>query len=67
MCLVEISRQRPQCNAISHRANVIKIADSFVCMRERERDTSKMAGLLESLLINMASSEDVLHLNCLIV
>lgn len=67
MCvrLVEISRQkRPRCNAISHRANGSEIADSSVYAR---KTLQKTGGSVESLLINMVFSEDVLHLNCLIV
>lgn len=56
--------KRARSSAISHRANSSKIADSFVCARET---LQKMAGSLESLLINIVSSEDVLHINRLII
>lgn len=53
-----------RCNAVSHRANSSKIADSFACER---KTLQKMAGSLEPLLMNIVSSEDVLHINCLII
>lgn len=56
--------KQARCNAVSHRANGSKIADSFACER---KTLQKMAGSLEPLLMNIVSSEDVLHINRLII